>query len=126
TLTGGAVEAARIGGEAGGGAGGGGAGGAGRGGVSNVRTSQSMPLMTTAPGQPSASAPTGPAARALELARPFLRMVEGAVGGDAGAHGGGGGKSGNPAQEIEELARQAFDELQRLIEIARERSGHHG
>ena len=42
----------------------------------------------------------------------------------AAAHGG--GKSGNPVQEIEELARAAFDELQRLMAIARERSGDHG
>jgi hypothetical protein len=46
--------------------------------------------------------------------------------GGGGGNGGGGGKSGNPAQEIEELARAAFDELQRLIAIARERSGDHG
>ena len=44
----------------------------------------------------------------------------------AAASGHGGGKSGNPAQEIEELARAAFDELQRLFAIARERSGEHG
>ena len=37
--------------------------------------------------------------------------------------GSGGGKSGNQAQEIEELARAAFEELQRLIQVARERSG---
>lgn len=45
---------------------------------------------------------------------------------DAGHGGGGHGGKGNPQQEIEELARAAFAELQRLIEIARERSGHHG
>ena len=37
-----------------------------------------------------------------------------------------GGKSENPVQEIEELARAAFDELQRLFAMARERSGEHG
>jgi hypothetical protein len=47
-------------------------------------------------------------------------------GGGGGAPAGGGAKSGNPAQEIEELARAAFDELQRLITVARERSGDHG
>jgi hypothetical protein len=40
--------------------------------------------------------------------------------------GGGSKKSGNPAQEVEELARAAFDELQRLFAMARERSGEHG
>jgi hypothetical protein len=162
----------------------------------------------------AARAAGGPTARALELARPFLRLVEGGIAGDTGAQrasgaqrffeqpqpvvagapssdsasrivealrsqpaatssddrvsladltliaiasatqqvaaspqGGGpssssaaaaapaaapaaeaghGGKSGNPAQEIEELARAAFDELQRLFAMARERSGDHG
>jgi hypothetical protein len=186
------------------------------GGISNVRPAQAMPLMTSgpAPRDPSTNAavPAGPAARALELARPFLRLVEGGFAGEAtrsaaprffeqpqpvvagapasdsaskivealrqqpataagddrvsladltliaiasatqqvaasatgggpsaggsssssppaaaapaGAHGGGG--SGNPVEEIEELARAAFVELQRLMEIARERSGNHG
>ncbi|MDB4964467.1 MAG: hypothetical protein JWN44_156 [Myxococcales bacterium] len=208
TLTGGAVEATRIGGAASGDG-----LSAANGGVSNVRTAQSMPLTANGAGQANGAGPTGPAARALELARPFLRMVDAAVGGDGarsaaprfyeqpqplvsgapsndsatrmvealrsqpaatpsddrvtladltlisiasatqqvaasaagggpssasssggapsgagegGAAAGGGGKSGNPAQEIEELARAAFDELQRLITIARERSGGHG
>jgi hypothetical protein len=171
-----------------------------------------MPLMTAAPtGGNGPAATAGPAARALELARPFLRMIEGGIASDGGRSsgprffeqpqplvsavpssdsasriveavrsqpaatpsddrvtladltliamasatqqvaaspagggpgsgtsttaapaaapsesGGGGGKSGNPAQEIEELARAAFAELQRLVEIARERSGDHG
>jgi hypothetical protein len=44
-----------------------------------------------------------------------------ASGGGAGAAGG--DKPGNQAHEIEELARAAFEELQRLIQVARERSG---
>jgi hypothetical protein len=42
-------------------------------------------------------------------------------GGGAGHGGAGGGK--HAAQEIEELAREAFEQLQRLIAIAHERSG---
>ncbi|MGZ3428112.1 MAG: hypothetical protein ACXVCV_15760, partial [Polyangia bacterium] len=187
-------------------------------GVSNVRPAAAMPLMTASPtardGAAATGAPAGPAARALELARPFLRLVESGIGSDGGQRAagprffeqpqplvagapssdsasrivealrsqpsassgddrvsladltliaiasatqqvaaspagggpsaggaaaaapsaapegggghGGGAKSGNPAQEIEELARAAFDELQRLMAIARERSGDHG
>ena len=44
--------------------------------------------------------------------------------GDQGHGGSGqGGGTGNPVQEIEELARAAFHELQRLITLERERSG---
>jgi hypothetical protein len=179
-------------------------------GVSNVRPATAMPLMTGSPRARDGAA--GPAARALELARPFLRLVEAGVAGDGGqrasatprffeqpqpmvagapssdsasrivealrsqpaassddrvsladltliaiasatqqvaaspAGGGptaagapaaapasasapsasGSAASANPAQDIEELARAAFDELQRLILMARERSGHHG
>jgi hypothetical protein len=187
----------------------------GAGAVSNVRTPAAMPLPGAAgPATPQPTA--GPASRALELARPFLRLVEtGLTGSENGpraasaprffeqpqplvagapasdsasrivealrtpaatatsddrvsladltliaiasatqqiaaspAGGGpssssssdapassssssatsghGAGKSGNPAQEIEELARAAFDELQRLYALARERSGDHG
>jgi hypothetical protein len=172
-----------------------------------------MPLMTAGAATRDGAAPTeaaGPAGRALELARPFLRLVEGSIasaatrpatprffeqpqplvagapssdsasrilealrhqpatgasddrvsladltliaiasatqqvaasaagggpsgGGaaaapatEAGPGGGHAGGSGNRAQEIEELARAAFDELQRLMYIARERSGDHG
>ncbi|HEX6835366.1 MAG TPA: hypothetical protein VF334_02280, partial [Polyangia bacterium] len=183
-------------------------------GVSNVRPLAAMPLMTAGPTGPRDGGSAGPAARALDLARPFMKLIEGGIAGDAGsrssaaprfyeqpqpvvagapssdsasrivealrsqpatpssddrvsladltliaiasatqqvaaspAGGGpsgagataaapaaapaadaahGGGKSGNPAQEIEELARAAFDELQRLFAMARERSGEHG
>ena len=64
---------------------------------------------SAAGGGPSASAPAAAAAPTNAPA----------------SHGDGGG-SGNPAQEIEELARATFEELQRLMEIARERSGDHG
>ncbi|HEY2746697.1 MAG TPA: hypothetical protein VGL86_18840, partial [Polyangia bacterium] len=187
--------------------------------VSNVRPAAAMPLMTAGPTarDGAARAAGGPTARALELARPFLRLVEGGIAGDTGAQrasgaqrffeqpqpvvagapssdsasrivealrsqpsasssddrvsladltliaiasatqqvaaspagggpsggaaaaaapaaassasasaAGGGKKSGNPAQEIEELARAAFEELQRLFAMARERSGDHG
>ncbi len=185
-----------------------------RSGVSNVRAPQAMPLsgVATRDGAAATGGTVGPAARALELARPFLRLVEngltGAEGGSraaaaprffdqpqpvvagapssdsasrmvealrtqpaaatsddrvsladltliaiasatqqvaaspAGGGPSGGGaaapaassepasggskKSGNPAQEVEELARAAFDELQRLFAMARERSGDHG
>jgi hypothetical protein len=46
-----------------------------------------------------------------------------AASGGGGEAGPGPGKAGNPVQEVEELARAAFDELQRLILVARERSG---
>jgi hypothetical protein len=184
-------------------------------GVSNVRPASAMPLMTSSPaardGAAGAAGPVGPAARALELARPFLRLVEGSVASDgpqrasaaprffeapqpvvAGAPssdsasrivealrsqpaatsddrvsladltliaiasatqqvaaspaGGGpsgaataapssssssapsghGGASGNPVQDIEQLARETFDELLRQMAIAAERSGNHG
>jgi len=43
-------------------------------------------------------------------------------GGGGGGHGKAGGKKDDP-NEVEHLARQVFDELQRQIEISRERSG---
>ena len=183
-------------------------------GVSNVRPLAAMPFMTAPGGVMATGGAAGPAARALDLARPFLRLVDNGLGSDGGqrtgaprfyeqpqplvsgapssdsasrlvealrsqpaassgddrvsladltliaiasatqqvaasAAGGGpsgaaaaapataaapesaaggpaGGRSGNPAQEIEELARAAFDELQRLMAMARERSGDHG
>jgi hypothetical protein len=181
-----------------------------------ARSAPSLPLMTAAPLGTHGMAPPagGPAACAFELARPFLKLVEGSIasdvprssaprfwelpqplvtavpsndsasrmveavrsqpatpsddrvsladltliaiasatrqvaaspagGGPSGSGGvsspaaapaatpigaghGGGGRSGSPQQEIEEIARAAFAELQRLIEVARERSGHHG
>ena len=57
-------------------------------GVSNVRPRAAMPLMTAgASGREGAAAtggPTGAAGRALELARPFLRLVENGIGSDGG------------------------------------------
>ena len=57
-------------------------------GVSNVRTQAAMPLMTGAAtareGASAGGGVVGPAARALELARPFLKLVEGGVSGDGG------------------------------------------
>jgi hypothetical protein len=44
-------------------------------------------------------------------------------GGDGGGAAGQGGGTGNPVQEIDELARAAFHELQKLITLERERSG---
>ena len=48
--------------------------------------------------------------------------ASGGGGGDGGGAGHGGG-TGNPVQEIDELARAAFHELQKLIMLERERSG---
>jgi hypothetical protein len=205
-------------------------------GVSGVRPAAAMPLLAraasgrdAAPAQVRPSGPQGPngpqrpsgpsasasaATRALELARPFLRLVDPAIGGDPAARAAaprfyeqpqpmvsgapssdsasrlvealrsqpaatassddrvsladltliaiasatqkvaasvqGGGPSGgataaapgaagadtssahgagepaDPTQDIEELARAAFDELKRLITMARERSGQDG
>jgi len=44
----------------------------------------------------------------------------------AAPSGHGGAGSANPEQEIEELARAAFDAMLRQMAIARERSGDHG
>jgi len=60
-------------------------------GVSNVRPRAAMPLMTGAPARDGAangatpSGATGPSARALELARPFLQMVQGGLSGGENA-----------------------------------------
>ncbi len=70
--------------------------------------------------QQVAASPTGGGPSGASAAEP----APGAAPEAASGHGG--GKSGNSAQEIEELARAAFDELQRLIAMARERSGEHG
>jgi hypothetical protein len=47
----------------------------------------------------------------------------GGGGHEGGAHGGGGKAGGPGSPPIEELARRVYDELQRVIEIQRERSG---
>jgi hypothetical protein len=202
TLSGGRAAGAGGGGAGASGAGAAGASGAGGAGAAGGAGGAGYPG-AGAPGTPLL---TGPAARALELAKPFLRLVENAApaetrsssgarfyeqpqplvsampanqatasmveamrtppaatagddrvtladltlislasaneqiaaspqgaapapaataapAGGGGGAAGGGEKQGNQAQEIEELARAAFEELQRLIQVARERSG---
>lgn len=70
----------------------------------------------------SMASATGQIAASAEGAAPAPASSAGAdhSGGDAPKAG---GADADPSQDVEDLARQAFEELQRLIAIARERSG---
>jgi hypothetical protein len=61
-------------------------------------------------------------AAAAEGASP-APLTTGTASSSPGGDAGGGGDGKDSVQQVEDLAREAFEELQRLIAIARERSG---
>jgi hypothetical protein len=74
----------------------------------------------------SVASATGQLAASPEGERPQAAAAGGGGGGgghEGGGGGHGGGKGGH-GPDVEELARRVYEELQRVIEIERERSGH--
>jgi hypothetical protein len=76
----------------------------------------------------SVASATGQLAASGAGERPSAPSGGGGGGGGEGGHGGGGGGGGGghggKGPDIEDLARRVYEELQRVIELQRERSGH--
>ncbi len=72
----------------------------------------------------SVASATGQIAASGEGSRPQAAAPGGGEGGGGGGGGKGGGGGGGKPPDIDDLARRVYEELQRVIEIQRERSGH--